>query len=475
MKEEIIDGIRYRLDENNLTAEVIELKNDIQLDGEKLTVKQLMKAIFNGYKGDIIIPETVMFNKLSYRVDSIGAKAFAGSYSLKSVTIPNSVTSIGDWAFKDCSSLTTIAIPDYVTSIGEYAFSGCNSLISPVICGEEIIGGVKYLLYSNRTAKIIEKSGGYEGDIIIPETVVFNGLTYRVTCIGESAFKNCESLESIVIPDGVTSIGKSAFNFCFSLTSIVIPDSVKSIEENAFAYCESLESIVIPDGVTSIGKGAFENCEKVPSIIIPDNVKSIGDLAFSCCFSLTSIVISDGVTSIGYRAFESCSSLKSIVIPDSVKSIEENAFVGCTALTSIIVAEGNPIYDSRMNCNAIIETATNTLIRGCSQTIIPESITGIGDAAFEGCESLTSIIIPDSVECIGAEAFRLCESLKSITIPTNVKSVGSMAFDWCESLLSITYLGTIAQWKEIQLGFAWRNDVPAAAVVHCSDGDVSCY
>lgn len=475
MKKEVINGIKYRLDEDNMTAEVIQLKYDIPLAEEKFTTKQLIKAIFNGYEGDIIIPEAVVFDEHTYCVTSIGKEAFADSCSLKSVTIPDSVTSIGDMAFKGCKSLKSINIPDNFASIGEDAFLRCESLTSLVISIEKIIGGIKYLLYCNRTAEVIKNEDYYEGDIVIPETVVFEKVPYRVTGIGRSAFECCENLTSITIPDSVTTIRDRAFSFCFSLMYIIIPNSVKSIGESAFLYCKSLTSITIPDSVTSIERSVFENCEKFTSIIIPDNVKSIGMLAFSCCFSLASVVIPDGVRSIGYRSFESCSSLKSIVIPDYVTVIEKEAFVGCTELTSIIVAEGNPIYDSRMNCNAIIETATNTLIRGCSQTIIPESITGIGDAAFEGCELLTSIIIPDGVECIGAEAFRFCESLKSITIPTSVKSVGSMAFDWCESLFSITYLGTIAQWKEIKLGFAWRNGVPAAAVVHCSDGDVSCY
>ncbi len=428
MIKKIINGIKYRLDEETKTAEVVELKDDIQLDDENLTAKQLMKAMFNGYKGDIIIPETVMFNERTYRVTSIGERAFAGSYSLKSVSIPDSVTSIGEFAFLDCESLTT-----------------------KVVIGEKIIDGIKYLLYCNRTAEVIQKSSRYKGDIIIPETVEFKGVTYRVTSIGSEAFTWCEKLKSITIPNSITSIGDRVFYQCTGLTSITIPESV-----------------------TSIGKNAFENCKKLTSIIIPDGVKSIGNMTFSWCFALTEIVIPDSVKSIGYEAFEFCSSLKSIVIPARVTEIKERAFVGCSALTSIIVAEGNPRYDSRENCNAIIETATNTLIRGCSQTIIPESITEIGEEAFNACDSLTSITIPDGVTSIGAEAFRNCESLKSITIPASVKSIGVMAFDWCEKLNSITFQGTIAQWNEIELGFCWSKDV-STTVIHCTDGDVSRY
>lgn len=425
MKEEIINGIKYRLDEETLTAEVIELKDDLELDETKMTAEKLMKMIFNGYEGDVIIPEAVVFNERTYRVTSIGEEAFAGSYSLKSVTIPDSVTSIGDGAFNDCESLTT-----------------------KVEIGEKIIDGIKYLLYCNRTAKVIQKSTRYKGDIIIPETVEFKGITYRVTSIGERAFAWCESLKSIVIPDGVTSIG-----------------------ENAFTNCYSLKSVSIPDTVTSIGKMAFNDCQKLTSIIIPDGVKSIGNMTFSSCYALTEIVIPDSVKSIGYEAFELCFSLKSVVIPAKVTKIEERAFVGCKSLTSVIVDEGNPRYDSRENCNAVIETATNKLILGCSQTIIPESVTEIGEEAFSSCDSLT---IPEGVTSIGAEAFRNCESLKSITIPVSIKSIGGCAFDMCESLTSITFQGTIAQWEEIKLGFCWSKDV-STTVVHCTDGDVSRY
>ena len=131
---------------------------------------------------------------------------------------------------------------------------------------EKTIKGIKYRLdEENLTAEVIQKKG-YEGDIIIPETVVFKKVAYRVTSIEEEAFYDCSSLTSMVIPDGVTSIGESAFKYCSSLTSIVIPDGVTSIGKWAFDGCSSLTSIVIPDSVTSIGEWAFSDCSSLTSI-----------------------------------------------------------------------------------------------------------------------------------------------------------------------------------------------------------------
>ena len=258
---------------------------------------------------------------------------------------------------------------------------------------------------------------GYENinSITIPQVVTHGSQQYNVTSIGDYAFYGCTSLATIDIPNSVTSIGGSAFSACSGLTSIDIPS-----------------------GVTSIGQRAFYGCSSLTSIDIPNSVTTIGNYAFGNCSSLTSIDIGNSVTSIGEGAFRGCSGLTSIDIPDSVTSIGNGAFSGCTGLTSIKVNSANPQYDSRNNCNAIIEKATNALIFGCKNTIIPNSVKSIGESAFDGCSSLTSITIPSCVTGIGQRAFYGCSSLTSIDIPNSVTTIGNYAFGNCSSLTSVT-------------------------------------
>ena len=273
----------------------------------------------------------------------------------------------------------------------------------------------------------------FEDCTSLTNVVIGNG----VTSIGDYAFYHCTSLTGIVIGNSVTSIGDDAFYYCTSLTSIVIPDSVISIGDDAFYHCDSLTSIVIGDGVTIIDVGAFYNCKSLTSIVIPDSVISIGDYAFSWCTSLTSIVIPDSVTSIGEGAFYNCSSLTSVVIGDSVTSIGESAFYYCTSLTSIEVDADNQYYKSidgnlySKNGKTLIQYAigkTDTSFK------VPSGVTSIGNHAFYSCDSLTNIVIPDSVTSIGDEAFEYCTSLTSIVIPDSVTSIGEGAFSWCSSL-----------------------------------------
>ena len=263
--------------------------------------------------------------------------------------------------------------------------------------------------------------------------------------IDNDAFEGCTDLTSITIPNSVTEIGIRAFEGCTGLTSITIPDSVTKIGSGAFDGCTGLSSVVIPDSVTEIGDSAFEGCTDLTSIVIPASVTKIDDRTFDGCTGLTSIVIPDSVTEIGDYAFEYCEGLTSITIPDSVTKIGDRAFKGCTDLSIIAVAKNNTIYDSRDNCNAIIKSENNSLIAGCKNTVIPDSVTKICHEAFADCSGLTSITIPDSVKEIGYEAFKGCTGLTSIVIPDSLTRIGYNAFEGCTSLTRIVIPDSVTE------------------------------
>lgn len=252
---------------------------------------------------------------------------------------------------------------------------------------------------------VLRRYWGTAEEVVIPD---------GVESIGDGAFLGCDNLMEITIPKEVTSIGTNIFQNCISLTTIKveegnavydsrencnavietesstliagckntsIPKGVAGIGEWAFS-CKSLISISIPEGVTDIKDYAFADCSELTSIIIPEGVASIGKCAFRDCRSLTEISIPKGVVSIEENAFIGCSGLKSVSISKEVESIGQCAFGSCDSLASIIVEEGNAVYDSRGNCNAIIEKKSNTLVVGCSNTVVPQSVTGIGSYTF---------------------------------------------------------------------------------------------
>ncbi len=403
------------------------------------------------------------------------------------LTIPSeidgyTVTSIGEWAFEEYTSLESITIPDIVTSIGNGAFCGCTSLTSiNVNTGNENYVSVDGVLFNKDKTELICYPAGKEATTYaIPDSVI---------SIGNWAFEDCTSLESITIGNSVTSIGNSAFGYCTSLKSITIPDSVTSIDWHAFEACELLESITIPDSVTYIGDNAFYKCTSLTSInvnagnenyasvdgvlfnkdktelicypegkeatayAIPDGVTSIDDGAFKNCTLLESITIPDSVTSIGSKAFSKCTSLESITIPDGITSIGRNAFYNTAYYNNEANWENDVLYIGNHLIKAKDTVSGDYTIKDGTRTIadeafeaceslasitIPDSVTNIGYIAFYFCTSLASVTIPDSVTSIGYSAFSNCTSLESITIGNGVTSIGDEAFESCESLTSIT-------------------------------------
>lgn len=276
---------------------------------------------------------------------------------------------------------------------------------------EFTVGDLIYRVNDDQVSvTVIGHVDGYnaQGALVIPESVSYEGHDYAVTVIGNAAFM-----------------------YCFNLTSLTIPNSVNAIEEAAFAYCS---------GFTG-------------DLVIPNSVNTIEASAFHTCYGFDgTLILGSGVTGIGAWAFNSCDSLTGVLnIPSNVASIGEDAFVYCK-FDGIIVDPENPNYDSRNDCNAIIETSTNELTTGCKNTVIPNTVTAIGNNAFKGITGMTSIEIPDSVVSIGDNAFAFCfDFTGDLVIPNSVETIGESAFFQCEGLdgklvigESVSYIGDMA-------------------------------
>ena len=259
----------------------------------------------------------------------------------------------------------------------------------------------------NVSVTVIGHVDGYnaQGALNIPELVSYEGNNYAVT-----------------------TIGNAAFMYCFYLTGLTIPNSVTTIEEAAFAYCSGFTGdLVIPNSVVTIEPSAFHTCYAFD-----------GDL-----------ILGNSVSTIGAWAFNSCDGLTGVLnIPSNVASIGEDAFVYCN-FSGMVVDPENPNYDSRNDCNAIIATSTNELTTGCKNTVIPNTVTAIGNNAFKGIRGMTSIEIPESVVSIGNNAFATCFDLTGdLVIPNSVTYIGESAFFQCEGLNgklvigeSVAYIG----------------------------------
>lgn len=246
------------------------------------------------------------------------------------------------------------------------------------------------------------------GDLRIPDVVSHDGIEYTVTAIDDNALCECDQLNSVVLGAFVESIGEHAFIHCTSLTTVDFGSSLVGVGFSAFYGCTSLESLMLPEPLRWIGEAAFYNCSGVASISFPSTLDSIS-----------------------FNAFAGCSGFTSLIIPQSVSYVDYWAFHGNTSLVSMVVEEGNSVYDSRNGCNAIVETASNKIIRGCKTTVIPDNVVTIGKAAFHGCVGMTEMVLPNSVEVIEETAFSGCTDLVSIHIPNSVTTIGGRAFTGC--------------------------------------------
>lgn len=336
-----------------------------------------------------------------------------GSPNLQTLIIGENCNTILGAAFKDYTALENVTICKGDKNIDTNAFSGCTN--------------IKTLNLDCKNVKAWFSASKTKVESLT--------LGENVETIANSAFSGFSKLTELNIPNNVTSIGNYAFQNCSGITSLTLSNSLTSIPLYVFYGCSGITEVAIPSGVSTIGISAFYGCSGLETLTIPNSVTSIGDSAFEGCSSLENLTIPNNVTTIGSYAFSECYGLTQVTIPSSVTSIGSGAF-SCGNLAAINVESNNSNYDSRGNCNAIINKSNNTLIAGCKNTNIPNSVTSIGNYAFYHC-NLTSINIPNSVTSIGSRAFKACGSLASVTIPSSVTSIGSQAFYDCKELAAI--------------------------------------
>ena len=438
-----IDGIYYKITSSTNLTVAVTFRGDTY------------SSYTNEYSGDVIIPDAVLYDdktyyvtsilsnafrgceeltdvKMSTQISSIGEAAFDYCISLDSIVIPEGVTSIGRNAFCACTSLTSVVFPSTLSEIKEQTFNSCNSLesisIPPTITSIDLFA----FLYCYNLKTLIIEDGNSALDIRYynreAHTNPFNDcpldsiyLGRDLNCVsGPSAkrpFTGKTQLRSVVIGDSVTNIGDYAFDGCTSLSSIMFGKGLTSIGQSAFNGCSSLDSIVIPEGVKSIAASLFCACTNLTSVVLPPNLKSIGTQAFNCCYALSSITIPSSVTSIGYESFMACKSLKTLVFEDGSNTLFLSYYGGSYSnLDSFNDCPLDSLYLGR-NLSYGNSSTDALLFRNKTQlrsVVIGDSVTNIGDYAFDGCTSLSFLSIGSNVASIGENAFNNCGALSVI-------------------------------------------------------------
>lgn len=325
-----------------------------------------------------------------------------------------------------------------LTRLGAFALMAL-AMPAVALASETSVGGIYYNFDSaSQTAEVTFKgktrytAGTYQGDIVIPQTVSYEGATYRVTSIGDHAFASSPRLKKVVVSNSVETIGYNAFVGCTGLESVVFaePSRVRQIARQAFLACRKLKAVEIPASVETIGKFAFELCTALEDVSFaePSRLTKIEDYVF-CKTGLKSVVVPSSVTEISDVAFCDNPGITAVVLPRTVSKVSaRNPFCYNPQVTSMSVEEGNPTYDSREGCNGIIETRSNTIVAGCKATRIPSSVTRIGRSAFNNCRDMASIQLPAGVTSIGKYSFYTCEALRSFTFPSTLSEMADSAF-----------------------------------------------
>ena len=461
---------------------------------------------------------------------SLANGAFTNCSSLQTIILPNTITSIPNYAFNNCSSLVAIVVPSTVKTVYSDAFEQVYNLKYVFFEGtetewnsiniEDSWNGIfkdstKYYQFTAESISFVSRENHsyiladnqyvYEYKQLDKSITSFDFATalpnLTVVSLANEAFRGCDSLSTIVIPNSVTRIGNYAFYECTYLSSVTLSSNLITIGDRAFCQCKILTSIIIPNTVKSIGNGAFADCFALTSIVIPDSVVSLGNEAFQQCTSLRIVHIGNGVSSIKEGTFRYCYAINTLIIGANVTTIERYAFEYCGAISTVVIpvclesvgqnafnsagnvktifysgnqAEWNNITvnpngnELFVNNNATIEFESKTTSMEYVSTdkysyyltndnrvfdfaIVDKTITSfdfatelpgltivsLANGAFQGCTALTSIVIPDSLTSLSDNVFEGCTSLMSVVFGNNLTRIGNYAFKGCSAIISI--------------------------------------
>lgn len=454
--EIVYQAISYKLNSTNHKATIIQ--------GQK------------PYVGDIVIPDSVIYNNIAYAVDGIDDRAFEDYSAMTSIELPDGIITIPDYAFSGCTALKRIKTS--AETIGNQAFNNCISLKS-----------FDFTSVTNIEAMAFNGSGLVEvnlNDVVIKDHVFAGSSALKIvniqniTTISEGTFEYCTGLESVIL-SGVNEIGTKAFVNCSSLTEITIPSSVTKIGISAFRYCTALSFVDLKPIGSNIEVCAFDTTcalgTKIKTSLSESDVKreangytyqttlyldSAASFGFNVTYTvgsftinisdgsmtvtgtggvtndifknnptdytkvITSISLPNGVTTISDEAFKGCTALRTVDMPHNLTSLGSSAFEECKALRSIALPKGiTEINDKTFyDCSAL------------SMITLSDETTRIGDESFYDCYSLEAVSLPDSLTEIGKNAFCYCMSMVAVTIPDGV-TLGERSFNACYSLRNI--------------------------------------
>ena len=385
------------------------------------------------------IPSEIQNDGKMYRVIKIANNGFRTCCSIKNLVIDEGIREIGVFAFKGCTALHSVKFPSTMRILGECAFYNCAQL--------------KYIQV-DKDNKLFDSREDCNAVICTPNNAVIlgcAGTTFpkSVTEISKSAFWGCIGLVTIKIPKWINSVGDEAFADCFNLKEINLPeDGTVNFGLSAFDGCTSLTSLYIPSGNFSFFYNPFTNCENLSTFIVSTKNKdwrtdkdgtvliyNDGNVLFAGGMNAK---ICEDIKEIHSMAFQGCRKLTKVFIPASVETIGEGGFMGCQNLVSVVVDKRNKIYDSREDCNCIIETQLNKIICGSSVATIPQSVSVIGKYAFYGMNTSAVFRIPDNITKIEDSAFANCKNLFQLMVPANTE-LKYNSFCNCSRLSNVIY------------------------------------